>query len=367
MKILIAPDKFKGSLSAQAVIDAIASGIRKTNQEVTILEHPMADGGDGSLDVLQSSLALYPETVETLDPLGRPLLATYLRNEEQAFIELASASGLVLLKNSERNPLETSTYGTGLMIRHALEQGISEIYLFLGGSATNDLGMGIATALGYQLLNVAGEILSPTGANLQHLHQVKKNSAIADNIQFHLLCDVTNPPFGPHGAAYVYAAQKGATPLQIETLDQGLEKACRHIAKQFGVSLDQLAGGGAAGGVGAGLHALFGARLIPGFQAISELTGLTEKLTQADVVISGEGKLDGQSLAGKVVDGMARLCRQYHKPLYLFAGAIDLTSAELQALQIKNTYAIIDRAKSLEDAIDNASTYLSELAAVMEW
>jgi glycerate kinase len=253
------------------------------------------------------------------------------------------------------------------MIRHAIELGVSQIYLFLGGSATNDLGLGIATALGFQLLDVIGSVLQPNGGNLQYIHRIEKITEIAANVQFNLLCDVNNPTIGLNGAAYVYAAQKGATPTQIEALDQGLIHACQRIHKQFGISVEELPGGGAAGGGGAGLHALFGAQLSPGFQTISELTGFKEKLADADIVISGEGKLDGQSLAGKVVDGVAALCRQYQKPLYIFAGAMDLSPAQLAELKIVQTCTVIDRAKSMEDAMENAALYLTEMAAEIKW
>lgn len=367
MKILIAPDKFKGSLSADEVIDAIASGIRQVRPDATIVKHPMADGGDGSLAVFQTSLSLLTETIATVDPLGRPITATYLRNDEQAFIELASASGLVLLDKQELNPLHTSTYGTGLMIRHAIELGVQQVYLFLGGSATNDMGLGIAQALGVRIYDEAGELLVPNGGKLLDISNFAKTNDFTAGIEFKLLCDVNNPTHGPNGAAHIYAGQKGATPDQILSLDQGLKQLCQIVHRQYGISVDDLPGGGAAGGVGAGLFALFGAQLCPGFQTISELTGLEEKLKEADVIISGEGKLDGQSLAGKVVDGVAALCRQHEKPLYLFAGAIDLSREELLALKIVEMHTIMERANDLEDAMRNGAAYLTDMAASVAW
>ena len=364
MKILIAPDKFKGSLSAKEVCQAIEKGLKKQGKTFEINAHPMADGGDGSLEVLSNYLNLQSQEVLTFDPLGREFLAKYFTSSDSAFIEVASASGLILLKEKERNPLKTSTFGTGKMIADALSKGYQQIYLFLGGSATNDAGMGIAAALGCQFLDKNERVLQPIGENLPRIKNIKLSSNFNfKNLKMTLLCDVTNPLFGINGAAYVYAAQKGAKTEDIEYLDKGLRNFSRLIQQQTGVELSNLSGGGAAGGIGAGLVALFGAKIEKGFEVISTLTDLEKQVQQTDWVISGEGKLDVQSLQGKVIDGVARLCKKYKKPLALFVGKNDLQKQETSVLEAKPILSIFDRAKNIEDAMSNGAKYLEEMAS----
>ncbi|MEL6140056.1 MAG: glycerate kinase [Bacteroidota bacterium] len=363
MHILLAPDKFKGSLSAIAIARAISKGLRASLHSIKEINiHPLADGGDGSLDVLASYLNLDKMEVLTLDPLERPIKSSYLCNEEMAFIEVASASGLVLLSPSERNPRLTSTLGTGLLIKNALERGITQIYLFLGGSATNDLGFGILAALGFELLDAAGNQLLPIGDNLGKVHTIVPSESYNwSDINFTVLCDVDNPPFGPNGAAYVYAAQKGASLEDIAFLDAGLQSSCAVIQQQSGKYVAQLAGGGAAGGIATSLFALLNARIQPGFQLLSELTFLEDRVQKADIVISGEGKLDRQSLRGKVVDGVAKLCQKHNKPLYLFVGANELAEKDWKEHGIQAVYQVISLANELEDAMLNAEQYLEQL------
>ncbi len=364
MTILIAPDKFKGSLSALEVCEAIERGLDERGKPVEVIFHPMADGGDGSLAALKSHLNLEAQNILTIDPLGRAIHAEYYASGNAAFIEVASASGLVLLKEKERNPLKTSTLGTGKMMVDAITKGYQHIYLFLGGSATNDAGMGIATALGYQFLDQTKNILEPVGENLNKVQFIEP-SLLTDlqNVKMTLLCDVTNPLHGSDGAAYVYAKQKGADEAQIVYLDNGLKHFGNVLQKQTGIPVAQLSGSGAAGGIGAGLVALFGAKLKSGFDTIAALTGLEEQIRAADWVISGEGKLDRQSLQGKVVDGLAKLCKQHDKPLTLFVGKNELREQDIADLGIKQVYAILAAAKDMEDAMSNGATYLEKMAA----
>lgn len=363
MKILIAPDKFKGSLSALEVCQAIGEGISNACPAASIDFHPMADGGDGSLEILQNHLSLKSEEVSTLDPLGRPLIATYFRASESAFIEVASASGLVLLKEDERDPLKASTLGTGLMIKDAIEKGCRLIYLFLGGSATNDGGIGIASALGYQFLDKNGKALEPNGANLLQINGIQQTSQAKQSpLEIILLCDVNNPLFGPNGAAHVYAKQKGASNEEINILDQGLENLSQHLFRHTHRKVSELPGSGAAGGIAASLVALFGAKLKSGFNTIAELTGLEQQVQIADIVISGEGKLDTQSLQGKVIDGITALCKKYEKDLYVFAGKNDLPQDHLGSLPVKKVFSIWELAGGLEDAMQNGKEYLMHLA-----
>lgn len=363
LKILICPDKFKGSLSAMQVCQAIGAGLKKSHPQAEATFHPMADGGDGSLEILSQHLNLLPNTIATTDPLGREIQATYFTSADAAFIELASASGLVLLKKEERNPLLTSTLGSGRMMADALANGFKKIYLFLGGSATNDAGMGIAAALSCQFFGENGELLEPTGGNLPKVKSILPSRFFnLKKITITLLCDVTNTLHGPNGAAHVYARQKGATEEQVTYLDNGLRHFGKVLFQQTGTDVANLPGSGAAGGIAASLVGLFGAKLENGFTAIAELTGLEKQIEAADWVISGEGKLDDQSLQGKVVDGVAALCSKHGKPLFLFVGKNELKEQEMQQLGPQAVFCISEKATDLEDSMRNGADYLEGLA-----
>lgn len=363
MKILIAPDKFKGSLSAKAVCTAIAAGLKQKDEGAEIYLHPMADGGDGSLTVLSDHFALSKTTIETVDPVDRTIRADYFTKDQSAFIEVASASGLVLLSKEERNPMLTATLGTGKMIAHALSNGFLHIYLFLGGSATNDAGMGIANALGFQFQDQSYRPILPIGKNLSKVVRINNQSSFDwSKIKLTLLCDVLNPLFGPSGAAYIYAPQKGASVAQVQKLDNGLIQFNEVLKKTSGFDTSQIPGSGAAGGIGATLISLCGAKLVKGFDTIATLTGLEKQIQSADLVISGEGKLDEQSLQGKVIDGIAGLCKKHHKPLHLFVGKNDLNRKVLETLNIQSVLSIMEIAQNERDAMQNASSYLTKLA-----
>ncbi len=368
MKILIAPDKFKGSLSALEVCQAIKNGIKKTERDIEVLMHPMADGGDGSLLVLTDYLNLSRQEVLTVDPLGREISAPYFTSAKAAFIEVASASGLVLLEQEERDPMKTSTFGTGIMIADAIAKGFRQIYLFLGGSATNDAGMGIASALGCHFLDEQKEIVKPIGGNLSQVKSIETRPHFDfKHINLTLLCDVINPLFGKNGAASVYAAQKGATLEQIEYLDEGLRNFGQVLYQLSGTDVSNLSGSGAAGGIGAGLVALFGAKVEKGFDAIARLTNLESHIEQVDEVISGEGRLDDQSLQGKVIEGVAKLCKKHNKRLTLLVGKNDLPESEAASLKITSILSIAERAINLEDAMSNGAKYLEGMAETLSW
>lgn len=362
MNILIAPDKFKDSLSAQQVAAALAKGLKQANSDLKITIQPLADGGDGSLAILAKPLTLKKQTVQTYDPRGRPISAVYFTTATAAFIELASASGFVLLASKERNPLDTSTFGTGKMIVDAISKGYRQIYLFLGGSATNDAGLGIATALGFQILDRTGRCLKPIGRNLAQVSSIR-NTAAFDfaKLNMTLLCDVNNPLYGPEGAAYVYAPQKGATPDQVRYLEHGLQNIAKLLKAQTGLRIADLPGAGAAGGIGAGLVALCGAKLVRGFETIAKLTDLEKQIQAADWVISGEGKLDLQSLHGKVVSGVAKFCQKYHKPLTLFVGKNELPAEKLASLKSHSLFSVFEKAQDIDDAMERGAAYLEQL------
>lgn len=364
MRILLCPDKFKGTLSALEVCQALQAGLAISHPNDSVDVHPMADGGDGSLDILNRHLSLSAKTIYTADPLGREIAATYFFSESAAFIELSKASGLVLLQPSERNPELTSTLGTGKVIADALAAGHRHIYLFLGGSATNDGGLGIASALGYRFLDASKGVLDPIGANLSHIHYIQRDTVwpATEEVSFTLLCDVTNPLYGPLGAAAVYSRQKGATETQVRSLDDGLRHYADLLLRETGIQVAGLPGAGAAGGIGASMVALFGGNLKSGFTALADLTGLEARIQSADWVISGEGSLDHQSLDGKLVAGLAALCRKHAKPLVLVVGKNELSESQYRAAGIEAVWAITDYAPTHEAACSHAYPYIAEIA-----
>ncbi|PHI19061.1 glycerate kinase [Lewinellaceae bacterium SD302] len=358
MKILICPDKFKGSLTALEVGEALTRGIRKVRSEAQITIQSLADGGDGSLAVLRDTLGLQEVSVDTFDHLRRRMRANYFTDGKTAYVELAAASGLALLAEDERDPMKCSTYGTGLLIKHALDAGAERIRLFLDGSATHDLGFGIAAALGFRFLALSGKVIRPNGAALELIRYIEKpTKAKYRQAKIELICDVRNPLLGENGAARIYAPQKGADALAVERLEYGSQSSSGVIEQQFGRSVTNVIGGGAAGGIAAGLYGLFGAEIVAGFPLISELVGLEDQIAAADLVISGEGKLDGQSLEGKVVSGVAELCQRLEKTLILVVGHTELEQFE----QVTEIYAVSRLARDLADSMGNAGGYLEEI------
>lgn len=357
MKILIAPDKFKGTLSAESICAIIERAILQYDDSIQVLKHPMADGGDGTLDLLKLYLDLEETSVQTVDPLGRNIEASYVHQGSTAYIELASASGFVLLNEKERSPLHSSTYGTGLMIRHAIESGFSKIVLLLGGSATNDAGTGILSALGFEFKDRKSKSIRPSGITLSQVEEITHDQSIdLKNIQFKLFCDVNNPLYGPSGAAFTYAKQKGATPEEILLLDKGLKQFAQLILNITGKDINAIPGAGAAGGVPAGLAAFLNSEFVSGTQELIQLTGLENKLTSSDIIISGEGCVDEQSTMGKVVHGVQSLCVKHNKPLYLFAGISRLEgNSFIDSNRIYTTSAF---ALSAQESIDNAEKFL---------
>ena len=362
--ILIAPDKFKGTLTAKEVCEALARGLRKCDPALHIELHPLADGGDGSLEILSNYMDLKTQTVPCQGPLGRPIEARYYTSDKAAFIELAAASGYVLLKKEEKNPLLTSTYGTGQMMRHALEAGFEEIYLFLGGSATSEAGIGMATALGFSFLDKNGKRVKPIGQNLSEIHSIDASQVLFDfsNIKITALCDVANPLHGKNGAAYVYAPQKGADAKAVAQLDKGLKNVATVVEQQFGIDLQSIVGGGAAGGIAAGLVGFCNAQLVEGTKTIMQLTDFEEKAKRAEWILSGEGQLDASTLQGKVSSGVVRWAKQNGKKSALFVGRNALSKEKTTELAANHIAAVLDAAPSVEAAMADGGRYLEALA-----
>jgi len=358
MKILIAPDKFKDSLTAYQVCDAIEIGIKKILPDSQVIKIPLADGGEDSLDVLEKSLQFNRVYKNVNDPLFRKINTFYGLLNETAFVEMAKASGLQLLQSDERNPMYTSSFGTGELILDAVKNGAKKIYLFVGGSATNDCGIGIASALGYCFKDEKNNILEPTGGNLQKICYIEKiDAAQFDNIEILILTDVKNILFGENGAAYVYAKQKGANEAQIRELDRGLQNLSKILKSDFNVDVSGIPGSGAAGGVGAGLVAFMNARISGGIEAIFDLLNISDLIENSDLVITGEGLLDNQTLEGKVVKGIIDQCKKNNKSFGIICGDTFLTKNEMNKIN-----AIIKTVKtnqiSKEESMKNAFKYL---------
>ena len=367
MKIVIAPDKFKGSLTGFEFCDIVEAEIKAALPEAEIMKLPLADGGDGTMEILKYHLNGKRIKVEVNDPLFRPIKADYLyiESSETAYIEMAEASGLKLLSENEQNCFLTTTYGTGLMILHAIENGAKNIVLGIGGSATNDCGVGMAFALGYQFLDDEGDEVIPVGKNLTKIKSIDTSNVNIDlkNVTFEVACDVTNPLYGKNGAAYVYAPQKGASPMEIIALDQGLKNMSDLFIEKFDIDVQVIKGTGAAGGMGAGALVFLNAKLISGIELIKELIDFDNKIKDATWIITGEGTLDHQTLSGKLIFGVLESANKYNIPMAIFAGSVKLSKEEINKLGIKYVDSILYRALDLKDAMDSSHQYLKIISS----
>ncbi len=355
MKILLAPDKFKGSISAHEVCEALSKGIQKVHPNMALISKPLADGGDGSLAVLDHYFTLKTINKIVQDPLGRPIKAHYKMTDKSAYIEMSVASGLALLNPAERNCMNTTSYGTGELIRDAFEKGATTIFLFIGGSATNDGGIGIGNALGYQFYDSKGQLLAPIGRNLVLIDRIEKSSLSIDlkSIQIKVVCDVNNPFYGKNGAAYIYAPQKGANREEVIHLDRGLKNLAKCLTKYAYSDIATVSGAGAAGGVGGGAMAFLNAQLQSGIQTFLDITEIESVLKNCDLIITGEGKIDTQTEQGKVISGVCQLAQKYDKPVIAVCGDADFPISK--TLGIQAVYTIRSRSNSLEEAMQTAA------------
>jgi len=359
MKIIVAPDKFKGSLTSFEVCHAIETGVKHANKNAEVFLFPMADGGDGFAKVMKYYLQTDTVSCTTVDPLGRSIAASYQWNPKTrtAIIEMAVASGLVLLKQEERNPLKTSTYGTGLLIKHAIDKGAEKIILGLGGSATNDAGTGILSALGFQFADGGGNLLDPRGERLAAIDKITSPASLP-NLKFVIACDVQNVLYGIQGAAYVYSPQKGADANAVELLDEGLKHFAGILKQQTGKDVSAIPGTGAAGGIAAGLMSFFEVELKKGIDLVIEVSGIKKEITSADLLITGEGKIDEQTLHGKVVDNISSLAFENKIPAIAFCGLLDSGKAIIKKLKLLAVESLVSPTTSKEEAMTNAETWL---------
>ena len=361
MRIVIAPNAFKGSLSALDAAEAIAEGVRAAAPDADLVLVPIADGGDGTVDALVAATHGERRTLRVRGPRGDPVDAGYglIDGGSTAVIEMAKAAGLALVPAAKRDPRITTTYGVGELLQRAYDEGARRFIVGIGGSATNDGGAGMAQALGYHLLDENGHELSPGGLALKRLARIHVGGIHANwkQAEVDVACDVTNPLTGPNGASAVYGPQKGGTPQMVAELDAALKQFAEIIRRDLGVDVEQLPGAGAAGGLGAGLVAFTGARLRPGAEMVMEALRLDERLAGAGLVITGEGRIDSQTARfGKGPAAVARHARQAGIPVVAIGGSI-ANEVELRLL-FDGLEATVLEPCSLDEAIAQARPLL---------
>ncbi len=358
MKIIVAPDSFKGSLRSKDVADSIEKGIQNVSKKIKTIKIPIADGGEGTVDAIIIAMKgrIYYKNVT--GPLGEKIKASYgiIKSEKTGIIEMASASGLTLVPVSKRNPLFTTTYGTGELIKQAIIDGCNKIIIGIGGSATTDGGMGMLQALGVEFFDINGNKLGFGGKELIKIHSINLNNILSPlkEIEFIVASDVTNPLYGKKGAAYIFGPQKGATPEIVKQLDAGLKNYAQKIKKFLKKDISKIPGSGAAGGLGGGLTAFLNAKIKPGINIIMEKTKFEEKLNDADLVITGEGNTDSQTLFGKVPAGIAKIAKKHKVPVICLSGGLSNDLKKLYNIGITSFFSIVNHPMDLQSAMKNS-------------
>ena len=348
-KCVVVSDSFKGTLSSGEIARIAGEAIPRFFPDCQVVTIPVADGGEGTVDCFMSALGTGPVPVDVRGPNGQAVRAVYTRSGPKAVIEMAAAAGLPLA-GAGNDPASATTYGVGQLIRHAVEGGCTEILLGLGGSATNDGGCGAAAALGVRFYNAAGDRFVPTGGTLDQIAHIDPEDCrrLLAGVRITAMCDIDNPLFGPSGAAYVFAPQKGADEEMVRLLDRQLRRLSETVERELGVSIACLPGAGAAGGMGGGCAAFLGAELKSGIEAILDLVDFDACLEGADLVITGEGRIDGQSVGGKVLSGVARRVRGI--PLICVAGGIDDSAAAAYDLGVTAMFSINREPRTLAES-----------------
>ena len=359
MKIVIAPDSYKESLSALEVAQAVEAGFRQVFPDADYVLVPVADGGEGTVDAMVAATGGRKETVTVSGPLGEPVEAFYglTGDGATAVIEMAAASGLALVPPDRRNPLLTSSRGTGELIRAALDAGARRFILGIGGSATNDGGAGMVQALGARLLDLEGRELDGSGGDLARLERIDV-SALDPRLaecRIEVACDVDNPLTGARGASAVFGPQKGATPEMVQALDANLARLARIVGRDLGVAVDTVPGAGAAGGMGAAMLAFFGATLKPGIEIVTAAVDLDAHVRDADLVITGEGRIDFQTVHGKTPIGVARVAKRHGKPVIGIAGSLGAEVGVVHAHGIDAVFSVLGKPCTLDEALRDAA------------
>ena len=360
MKIIIAPDSFKESLPANQVAEAIKRGFKKAlpNSECVLL--PVGDGGEGTVDAIKNALGLEEHTSQVTGPFGDEVQMPYFQKEKLALFEVADLIGLAKIPNKKRNPLEIQTKGIGQLILHFIDRGVKDIYIGVGGTASNDGGIGIAAGIGYQFYDENGNELQACGQSLSAIRKISKERVIEipADVHIRILADVTNPLCGPRGATYTFGKQKVLKPFEFEEVDE----AIREFYENIDPDVFMLEGAGAGGGIAAGLCVFAGAEIVSGIQTCLDLINFDEKVADADLIIVGEGRLDSQSLAGKAPIGVAKRTPK-GVPVIAICGSLDQDLPSLPFENIIAAFSILEKSEPLENSLKNAATYLEHTAA----
>jgi len=366
MKIVIAPDSFKESLTAMAVANEIEAGFREVFPDAEYRKLPVADGGEGTVQAMIDASGGKLLALQVTGPLGEPVSAFYglMGDGQTAVIEMAAASGLELVAPSRRDPLRTTSCGTGQLIRNALDAGARRFVLGVGGSATNDGGAGMLQALGGRLLDAAGADLAPGGGALDRLDRIDLSgldARIGDCV-FDVACDVSNPLVGPQGASAIFGPQKGATPQMVAQLDDNLRHYAAIIARDVGQNVADVPGAGAGGGIGAAMMVFLGGRLRPGSEIVTAAVGLDAAVADADLVITGEGRIDGQTVQGKTPVGVARVAQRHGKPVIAIGGSLGTGAAAAHEHGIHAVFGSVSRPCTVEEALAAAAVNVRSAA-----
>ena len=368
LKIVIAPDSFKESLSATEVAESIQKGIVSAIPSASIVKVPMADGGEGTVQSLVQSTGGRIIQTQVHDPLMRKITSFFgvLGDKQTAVIEMAAASGIELIPAYERNPLKTNSYGTGELIKSALDTGAKKLIIGIGGSATNDGGVGMLQALGIRFLDNNGFEIGPGGGSLDKLKDIDitKIDTRLKSTKIVVASDVNNPLFGENGASSIFGPQKGASPEMVKRLDNNLTHFARITEKFLKKQFHSTPGAGAAGGLGFGLIAWLNAEIKPGFEIIAKQAGLEEKIRESDLVITGEGKIDAQSKFGKTPYGVAMLAKKYQVPVLAFAGIVEDEARKTYHDLFQMIIPIAEKTMSLEESKKNAAPLLQKAASI---
>ena len=362
MKFVLAPDSFKESMTSMEACLAMERGIKKVFEDAECIKVPMADGGEGTVDALVNATDGEFVEVEVTDPLGRRINARYgiLGDGNTAVIEMAKASGIELIKREERNPYITTTYGTGELIKDAVNRGIKHILIGIGGSATNDAGAGMLQALGVKLLDSEKQEIPFGGASLEKVEYIEKGNIdeLLKDVTIEVACDVTNPLVGENGASHIFGPQKGATPEMVEVLDNNLRHFASKVNEVLGIDIANAAGSGAAGGLGGALLAFLDAELKSGIDLVIKYTNLEDKVKDCDYVFTGEGAIDGQTIFGKTPMGVLKVGNKHNIPVMAFAGKVDPESSNLYDEGMNSIHCIMRGVENLDDALKNGSSNL---------
>lgn len=361
MKVLIAIDSFKGSISSVDGSKAISSGIRDVFPDAEIKTLPLADGGEGTVEALVHASGGQFVKKEVTGPLMEKIDAVYgiLGDKKTAVIEVAAACGLPLVPYNKRNPSLTTTYGVGELIRDAIDKGCREFVIGLGGSATNDAGVGMLKALGFSFLDQFNEEIDLGGQGLQNIRKINITNVMPEIefCTFNVACDVNNLLYGPNGAAYIFGPQKGATEEMIKELDNGLKNFAEMVLQELGKDIHNIVGAGAAGGLGAAFAGLLGANLQSGIELVLKIIEAERNMQGVDFVITGEGKMDGQTSMGKAPLGVAQLAQKHEIPVIALAGGITEETAVLNERGVTSYFSIVNAPMTLEEAMDTKVTY----------